>query len=125
MKRPILLLSLIALAACGNPREECIDAAGAELRVIDQLIAETEENIDRGYTFETRPASGGDIRFCAEAAGPFNLCAMRKERTEERPVAIDVAAETAKLRSLISRRVLLQRQVDRDIAACRAAYPAR
>ncbi|MBD3765401.1 MAG: hypothetical protein IE927_11935, partial [Rhodobacterales bacterium] len=52
--RVLPVLTLIALAACGTPREQCIARETRDLRTVDRLIAETEENLRRGYALEER-----------------------------------------------------------------------
>lgn len=55
MLRPTLVSALAlvtALAACGTPQERCIASATRDLQVVNDLIAETEGNIARGYGYE-------------------------------------------------------------------------
>ena len=43
------VLSLIPLAACGTPQEQCIGAATRDMQVVNRLIAEVQGNLARGY----------------------------------------------------------------------------
>ncbi len=106
---PLLLLP--ALAACTPPGPTC--RVGPEMRTINQLIAETQGNLDRGYVLV--PASGPGVDMCLHGGNwglGLSICTDRTAR--DKPVAIDAAAERRKLAGLKSRRIQLQRQMESD-----------
>ncbi|MES2434982.1 MAG: hypothetical protein V4586_14315 [Pseudomonadota bacterium] len=129
MKR-ILIPALLILSACGTPQENCISGATRDMRVVDRLIAETEGNIQRGYAYETVTLSRTVWRQCGYRggkpgkpdAGP-RMCLDDVDYTEQRPKAIDLNAETAKLASLKTKRAAQAKAAAPSIKACRAQYP--
>ena len=138
---PLLLAALAALAACGTPQEQCINAATRDLRVLDQLIAETEGNIARGYGYRetmrtemryvpcNRPVlrqapprePGAKPVFYYDSAPGF--CWEDVPVSERRPVAVDLAAERAKLAEMRKKRAELNAMASAAVAQCRATYP--
>lgn len=125
---PLALLPALALlAACATPRESCISAATGELRRVNSLIATTEANIARGYAFETRQEVRVRDGICEGETSEGVTFTFECEKTEvvdvRVPVPIDVAAERAKLDSLIAQQAILERQSQAQIEACIAAYP--
>ncbi len=128
MKR-ILIPALLALSACGTPQENCISGATRDMRVVDRLIAETERNLERGYAYETVTLSRTVWRQCGyrgrpgkPAMGP-QMCLDDVDYTEQRPKAIDLNAESAKLASLKAKRAAQAKAAGSSIKACKAQYP--
>ncbi len=128
MKR-ILIPALLILSACGTPQENCISGATRDMRVVDRLIAETEGNLQRGYAIEDvtvsrtiwvrcqpRPSPG------QPSAGP-QMCLDDVDETIQRPQAIDLNAEAAKLASLKAKRAAQAKAAAPSIKACKAQYP--
>lgn len=130
------ILTLIALTACGTPQEQCIARETRELRTVERLIAEAEENLRRGYALEERtiwvqvwdycdpprprpPADGSP----PPPPPPPRLCLQNEPQTVTRPVAIDPAEERRKLEGLIARRAELSRAAEAAIAECKRLYP--
>ncbi len=129
MKR-LLLLTFVALAACGTPQEQCISRNTRDLRTVERLIAESEGNLQRGYAFETVTVYEDYWTYCerpapaeGEPAPPPRLCMDERAVTESRPKAIDLNEETRKLDSLRAKRQQLTRQAEAVIAQCKAQYP--
>jgi hypothetical protein len=118
--RPLLLLPLLALAACQTPREACVSEVTAEQRVIEGLIAETRGNIERGYAIEEEQVVDVVSRTCRTDEGATYFCDRTEVRDVERPVAIDLNAEQAKLESLLERRGALRAGQANALAACQA-----
>ena len=127
MRAPVLLVPLLALVACATPREQCISQGTRDLRVINSLISETQGNLSRGYALaeqqevrvlrrscEGTNADGSTFRFPCEETETF---------TRNVPVAIDLNAERAKLRSLQERQVLEQRRARAATQQCIAIHP--
>ncbi|WP_212524869.1 hypothetical protein [Actibacterium sp. MT2.3-13A] len=128
MRRLILLL-VLPLAACATPRQQCESAATQDLRIIDALIVETEQNIARGYRLERETTTRPRLTFCY-AGHPYRrerfgmvFCNTTETVVTERPVAIDLKAERAKLASLKAKRPEAAQRAARALAACRDQFP--
>lgn len=130
MLRPTAMLALVPtliLTACATPREACIASAQRDLRVLDQLIAETRANLQRGYALEERqevvtlrercpvPDANGDVVFVP--------CDRVETRTTQEPVAINLREEQATLNSLIERRDAQARATQTAVQQCTALHP--
>ena len=129
---PLLLLA--TLAACGTPQDRCISRATRDLRVVDDLIAESQRSLARGYALEervdyrpewvecgppvVRTRKNGDRVFY-----PARRCFEQVPHTVREPVAIDLGAERRKLDQLLVKRRQLARQAEAQVAQCRATYP--
>lgn len=115
------ILLTLGLAACGpSPRETCIAEATAERDTVDRLIAETEENLLRGYALEAKESSARRFKLCAGGDSPLSVCAERTGPGETRPVAINPITERLKLANLRQRRIGLAELAEREIARCEA-----
>lgn len=133
MSRALILLPLIALAACGTPQERCINNATSDTRTLQNLLAQVNGNLARGYSYETYEVS--DMRWERCGFNTFQgadgriiqrprMCLEDYTTTRQRPVPIDPAIET-RMRDNLMDKINAQRpQMDAAIAACRAAYPA-
>jgi hypothetical protein len=136
MKRA--LLSLLLLTACGTPQEQCINSVTRDMRVVDRLIAETEANLARGYANEEVTVYLPQWVTCSrphhhrppvdvedpEAKPPMpQLCLENVPQTTRRAVAIDLAAERAKLDGLKAKRKQQAAAAAPAIAQCKADNP--
>lgn len=127
MTRRFLILLLLPLAACATPQQQCQNTATRDLRVLDQLIAETELNLSRGYAVEEEVVPAVGFTYCLGNDGHrFGgmFCTGGSTRVRERAVAIDPAAERAKLASLRDTRGEVATRSQAALAACRAQYGA-
>lgn len=127
MMRPALLCLLI-LAACGTPQQRCIRNATEELRILDQLIAETQANLARGYGYEQEQVVRYQYGHCGYYRGNDGHLYPRRcfepyTDTVSHPVAIDPEVETRKLAGLTSRRSALAARAAAEVAACRQKFP--
>ncbi len=129
MKR-VLFLALTALVACGTPQEQCISRNTRDLRTVDRLITETKGNLDRGYALETVTRYEEFWDTCldrvvvdGQATVQPRMCRRERSYTEQRPRAIDLAAEARKLDSLTAKRRDLARAAQPLIAQCKAEFP--
>ena len=127
--RPALLLTFCAVlvGACATPREQCMRDATHEQRVIDNLIAETETSIARGYAIETRLGVRQTLDFCDIAyrqhGAPVRMC-MRNEPVERSvPVPIDRAEQQRKLETLRARRDELASRTAQAVQRCDVQFP--
>jgi hypothetical protein len=129
MKR-LVLTAFALLVACGTPQEQCINRGTRDLRTVEKLIAETQGNLDRGYALEevTRYEDYWDTCYDqvvvdGEVLVKPRMCLKERAYTVERPKAIDLTAEAAKLESLKAKRAQLARAAEPVIAQCKAEYP--
>lgn len=126
MRLPPLAL-LFALAACQTPREACVAEGSEELRTVESLIVETRGNLERGYAVETDQEVEVIRSTCTVELDDGSSGRVPCDRTDvdevERPVAIDLNAERAKLDSLLESRGRLLAQQEARLQACVAAYP--
>ena len=122
----LLLLPLLAVAACSTPRDRCISGAQRSVATLDRLIAETRGNINRGYglvevqdvrvlrgSCEGTNEDGSKFRFPCEETETF---------TRREPVAINISEERVKLDQLEDRRAIAQRQAQAQVQQCLARY---
>jgi hypothetical protein len=112
--RSILLVPAM-LAACTTYPDDCNRRALRELRVVENLIVETQRNLERGYSYEI-VETGFDTGFVF-CSGRWNstVCVGNDNTYTERPVAIDPESERRKLASLTERR----RELRSATASCR------
>lgn len=131
MKRLILLLSPLLLAACATPRENCLASATRELATVDALILETRANLERGYAIEREPYTTSRVDLCIGSSSyaytgfgaGWRYCNVPETRYRDKPVAIDPAAEQRKLRELQATRNRLNQEASKSLAQCDALYP--
>lgn len=133
MRAPIFGLSLILLAACGTPQEQCIARGTRDLRTVEKLIAESEGNLKRGYAYQEKIVRFPVFKPCVLPAPPVTegtpppppqvtTCRDTEEQVIRQPVAIDLEAEARKLRQLQDKRKTLLREAEAVAAACRAEF---
>ncbi|MEM0948847.1 MAG: hypothetical protein AAGK37_15715 [Pseudomonadota bacterium] len=124
------ILALVIVAACATPAERCVSKVSRELNTVNALIAETEENLARGYRIETEVDYIPQLTFCTgfgrgfgthSAYGGVNFCQGTRRVERERQVAIDPLAERRKLANLENRRAALQGPTEKALGACQSA----
>ena len=129
MKRLMVSVVFLGLAACGTPQQRCIGSVTQNLRVVDRLIAETQGNLDRGFAFTNVLVSMPQFVDCTPNPTVDNptprpeQCLEDVAQTVSRPTAIDLNAEAAKLASLRTKRAQLAAAAGPAIAACQMQYP--
>lgn len=127
MKSLCLLPLLILLAACASPREACERNAIRDYATVSALIVETRQNIERGYSIEKETRVTPRLKLCVANKLDKNVgvsfCNDYIEREVDKPVAIDLEAEQAKLKSLLKKQAELAARARRDQAICAAEYP--
>ncbi|WP_208352152.1 hypothetical protein [Pseudaestuariivita rosea] len=111
------------LAGCATPYERCTSEATKDLRVVQDLITETEQNIERGYAFEQEVVPSTRFEWCVSRNDRFHLCRDTRFSTRDKPVAIDLEAEREKLQGLREKRVDLAARSQDDISACQQQFP--
>ena len=126
-KSLVLIPAFLALAACQTPREACISNVSGNLRTINQLITQTEGNVNRGYAIGTRQELRTVRDWCTRTLPDGKKVEVRCDRQEvvdlDVPVAINLNAEEEKLASLRQRQAALQKAVAPAIEQCRLAHP--
>lgn len=128
MKR-LLLASVVLLAACGTPQEQCISANTRDLQVVDRLIRDAEGNLARGYGYQT--VTEYEPRWIDCTPRPTEavpnpasqMCFDRVPVSVRKEVALDLNAEAAKLKSLKVKRVALAKAAESVVAQCKAKFP--
>ncbi|MDA1154819.1 MAG: hypothetical protein O2873_08705 [Proteobacteria bacterium] len=127
MRPALMILPFLALAACATPREQCIGQATRDLRVLNSLIAETQGNLARGYAIEEQQGVRTLRKTCRGENSDGTIfrysCDETETFTTNRPVAIDLNVERAKLNSLVERRNQQQATSDQVVLQCIAAHP--
>lgn len=130
MKHALLpLLAAIALAGCEppSPRAQCLDRVQGELPTLRALADETRANIERGYGISRRSVPVEVERVCETRLPDGRIveqtCFGVDSREIREPMAIDLAAERAKLRSLETRLAREESRVDAARRSCIATYP--
>jgi len=128
--RLLALICLVALAGCATPRQACERNALYDLQMIDLLIRETEQTIARGYALEREPYRRTGLELCyANRPGDDGVGLVWCNRPDigfrERPVAVNLRDERRKLAELRTRRKDVAGVAARNLAACRARFPAR
>ena len=124
MKKTLILLPLLAIAACSTPREQCISNANGQLRTLDRLIDVASGNVQRGFAL----AEVQDVRVLRttcqgtnEDGSTFRFpCEETETFTRREPVLINIVEERVKLAQLQDQRD----SAARDVAARTQQYIA-
>jgi hypothetical protein len=127
MRRTLFILPLIALTACATPREQCVNDASRQTRVLTQLVNEARGNLARGYAL----AESTDVRTLTRTCRGRDAndevftypCNETETFTTTRPVSIDLDAEQVKLAQLERRLSQAQTNANTSIAQCIAIHP--
>lgn len=127
--KPILTAVLaLSVAACASERDICISKAQSDLQMMEQLAAQTRANVARGFAIGERKIPITVEERCEvrqpDGSTIVQVCPVVTTETETFPVAIDLDAEAAKLRSLERRVERLRASTSRAVAQCKATYPA-
>jgi hypothetical protein len=125
MTRIFPILGLLALAACATPQQQCQENATRDLQVLDLLIIETRQNLDRGYSVREDVVPRVGFSYCLGNYGygsGISFCSGGSTSIRRTPVAIDLDAEAQKLKGLESRRTEVARQAQAGLAACQAQF---
>jgi hypothetical protein len=127
MKKTLILLPLLAIAACSTPREQCISNANGQLRTLDRLIDVASGNVQRGFAF----AEVQDVRVLRttcqgtnEDGSTFRFpCEETETFTRREPVSINIVEERVKLAQLQDQRDSAARDVAARTQQCIAIHP--
>ena len=116
-KVAIILAGTLFLSACATPYEICVSDASQEYRTLTAAITEARGNIDRGYAVHSQQVTYTYVGLCYTDGSSYP-CPMTGYRTEETPVAIDVAEERLKLKRLTNRLPAVRERQQTEINAC-------
>lgn len=123
----LFILPFMALAACATPQEQCLSDATRDARVNARLIAETEANLARGFGVRVEERVRERNGFCRGETESGEQVVTRCEKVDVRkvqvPVALDLNAEQAKLRSLKQQQARLSERTRAATQQCRVLYP--
>ena len=127
MKKTLILLPLLAIAACSTPREQCISNANGQLRTLDRLIDVASGNVQRGFAL----AEVQDVRVLRTTCQGTNedgstfrfLCEETETFTRREPVSINIVEERVKLVQLQDQRDSAARDVAARTQQCIAIHP--
>ncbi|WP_322893963.1 MULTISPECIES: hypothetical protein [unclassified Yoonia] len=127
MRPALIILPLLALAACATPREQCISQATRDLRVLNNLVSETQANLARGYALDEQQQVRTIRKTCRGQNSDGTTFRYRCDETESftttRPVAIDLNVEQAKMNSLLQRQQQQRAASDQTVLQCIAIHP--
>ncbi|MEM8788897.1 MAG: hypothetical protein AAGE76_11610, partial [Pseudomonadota bacterium] len=134
MLRPAFAL-LAGLAACTNPVDVCVEQARSDYNglLIARQIA--EDNVLRGFAIDRDVVAVPSFGLCGTSVFGgarfghrgfrrsgfgvgFTACNKTRLKTFERPVPIDIQAESAKLQSIEARLPVARELRDQRISQC-------
>ena len=120
MRTLLPLAALILVTACATPRQRCEIQATRDLRVVNELIAESQATLRRGYALREEQRTRFGTTICYGGGGDFGygFCWGNDTYTRLRPVAVDLDQERAKLQSLLQKREELEVEARAQIDAC-------
>ncbi|MFQ6551108.1 hypothetical protein AAD018_002030 [Aestuariibius insulae] len=125
--RIAVVLVLMVLSGCATKQQRCVQEQARDLLVINQLIASTQANLDRGYAIETERVPVRRYGFCSERLSDGRIirlpCSDIDYYTRRKAVAIDLEAEQSKLNQLLDRQPIALERARAGQAACIAQYP--
>lgn len=124
-------IAVLSLTACATPQERCILRETRDLRVVEALIVEAQDNLKRGYALEEVTTVIPQWKSCRETVQTpegetrvvSRLCLEDEIQTTTRPKAIDLDAEARTLRSLERKRTDLLGAARLSKERCIAAFP--
>ena len=129
MKPFLALAALALLSACATPRDVCVSQQTRDLRVVDELIAEDEATLARGYALDRRTELRSRLTLCTglsrgngRLSTGVRYCSAPETRTRVVPQAVNLREVSARLEGLRAKRAELSAQASRGIAACRARF---
>lgn len=126
--RPLFLVLPLGLllAACATPQARCIAQATRDQVVVNNLIAQLEGDLARGYALKSVQVVRPVWRPCHDwyhHPGAPMMCWYDELATVHKPVTIDVAATKKRLADLKKKQAELARTTPPRVADCQARYP--
>lgn len=127
MLKPCAFLAVLLLSACLDPQQACLDRADRDLRVVRNLIDDTEATLARGYAIRSETRIVNYNTFCLGHHGRHNTGAVFCDRTRvvtsRTPIAVDLNVERRKLESLKRKEQELQAKTQSALASCETSEP--
>lgn len=119
----------LLLAACVDPRQACLNDAGKDLRIVRNLIDDTEATLARGYAIRSETRIVQYNTFCFDPSPQkgqrhYTFCGRSQPVTSRKPVAVDLGEERRKLRDLKRKEQELQARTRGAIESCERTHPA-
>ncbi|GFE64882.1 hypothetical protein [Litoreibacter roseus] len=121
MRKFLILAPALLLAACADPYKRCVSDATEDLKIVRTLIADTRQNIDRGYAINTETRTIAYTDFCFGSGyrhGGIRFCNRLEPVSRDVPVAIDPRQERRKLAELQTKEKELQRETAAALDFC-------
>ncbi len=124
MRALIALTPFALLAACATPQQACIAQNSVELRATEAQILKINDTLSRGYAIHKQqvPYTVMGVCFSEERRRSYP-CPGTRWRTDERPVAVDLNDQRARLAVLEKKRAPLLKAHQAVVKACVAAHP--
>jgi len=128
MFKLMTLAPLLLLAACVDPRQACLNDASRDLRIVRDLIDDTEANLERGYAIRSETRIVQYTEFCfhhgkGKEHRHFRFCNRSQPVTSRTPVAVDLDEEQRKLDALKRKELELQGQTKAAVQSCEKTNP--
>ncbi|TRD21646.1 hypothetical protein [Palleronia caenipelagi] len=128
MKLILPLLAAATIAACMPSQDACIRDATRDLRTVDELIAQQELILQRGYALKKEKEYVRRLSLCSgigswghrRYGGVGTACVDSFPVTRTVPEAVNLDEVRATLASLREKRGELAAQAEPNVAACRA-----
>ena len=117
--KPLPALAALALmAACATPAQQCRIDATRDLRQLDTMIAQSRQDLARGYHLIERPNPIQFGVFACFSPEDALFCAGDDAFPRYRREPLNRPAEAAKLASLVAQRAAAEDRARRALAAC-------
>jgi hypothetical protein len=118
-----VVVSLLALAGCATPSQQCQSDAAAPYRAALREQARVVQDLERGFTYKTQFEEVRRWRSCGAPFGPPYPCRDTNADTVTRKVPVDRVALGQRRDALAQSLPGLRRQAEADTLQCRALYP--
>lgn len=115
-------ISLLTLAACSTPLQQCISSAQAQRDQISLQVEVAEGNIARGYAVHRQSVPYTFTGVCYDEFDVRYACEQTERRIVETPVTIDIGEERLKLANLQRQFINVKVRADAEILQCRVLH---
>jgi len=111
------------LASCATPLQQCVSQATSNYNAVLAAISVAQGNVARGYAVNTQTVPYQFTGTCYAAYIGAYACPQTSYRTQETPVAINVAEERSKINQYTALLPNLQKQANAATQQCQRQYP--
>jgi hypothetical protein len=122
MRYILIGASLLSLAACATPRQQCEYEATKQHQALLRVIAQTEGNIARGYAIHRQSVPYTYTKTCYSGAISY-ACPATGYRTQETPVSINISEERRLLRAAVSKAKASEKNAMVALKQCANQFP--